>query len=90
MYIYISIILPLLLFPSWALAIAYYLCPCLFPFDYAHAMGRAHAPRPCAGPFEAPPTPLWTALATAPLQTAPQPPHMGGGHGRGIGKCKQA
>ena len=55
-----SIILPLLLIHSWALAIAYLpiafclclslcLCLCLFAFAYARAMGRAHAPRPCAG-----------------------------------------
>ena len=36
------------------LAIPYWLFLCLFAFAYAHAMGRAHAPPPCAGPSEAP------------------------------------
>ena len=58
------------------------LCLCLSASAYAHAIGRAHALRPCAGPSEATPAPPWT-IPPAPLRMAPRPAHMRGEHGPG-------
>ena len=68
--------------PSWAEQ----LLPCrsLIAFAYSHAMGRAHAPRPCAGPSEPPPgPPVDGPPGPAPRTDGPAAPAHGAGPMKG-------